>query len=111
MDSRLLRLMDAESCERVLQPIETAMTPLACAYRSAEWFELERERIFRRHWMGVLFACQVPNPGDVLPFEFLDMPLLAVRGDDGKLRVFHNICPYDGCLVATRPIEGAVWIP
>jgi choline monooxygenase len=34
------------------------------------------------------------------------MPLLAVRGADGVLRVFHNICPYDGCLALLREARG-----
>ena len=106
MDDKLTRLISSDEHDRVMRPIETAMTPPACAYSSDDWFALERERIFQRHWMGILFECQIPSPGDVLPLEFLDMPLLAVRGDDGRVRVFHNICPYDGCLVATRPKQG-----
>ncbi|MBT7504990.1 MAG: Rieske 2Fe-2S domain-containing protein, partial [Rhodospirillales bacterium] len=42
----------------------------------------------------------------VNPFDFLDMPLVAVRGSDNHVRVFHNICPYDGCLAVHMPGTG-----
>lgn len=48
--------------------------------------------------MAVGFEATLPAPGDMRPVELLGQPLVLVRGDDGVLRAFHNICPYDGCL-------------
>jgi phenylpropionate dioxygenase-like ring-hydroxylating dioxygenase large terminal subunit len=39
-----------------------------------------------------MFDSALPAAGDARPFELFGMPLLAVRGADGVLRVFHNIC-------------------
>ena len=36
-------------------------------YDSAEFFELERQTLFRHTWMAVAVASQLPNSGDVLP--------------------------------------------
>ena len=55
-------------------------------------------RVFYRRWVAVGFEATLPTPGDMRPIELLGQPLVLVRGDDGVLRAFHNICPYDGCL-------------
>jgi nitrite reductase/ring-hydroxylating ferredoxin subunit len=106
MDAILAKLISPEQRDAVMAPISQALTLPAAAYVSERWFTLEVERIFKRHWMPVMFECELPDAGDAQPFELFDIPLLAVRGDDAKLRVFHNICPYDGCLVQRHPQSG-----
>jgi choline monooxygenase len=68
----------------------TAMAPVF--YRNAELLELERERIFAKAWMCPGFAAEVPNHGDYLTFSINDQPLFTVRGGDGVLRSFSNVC-------------------
>jgi choline monooxygenase len=52
----------------------------------------ERERVFAREWL--LFGCegQLPAPGDALADTVAGWPLFVVRGPDGALRGFHNVC-------------------
>jgi choline monooxygenase len=104
MDARLLQIVSRSECDAVMAPIESALTLPAQSYTDNDWFDLEVERIFRRNWLAVLFDCALPEPGDAQPFELFGMPLLALRGADRNLRIFHNICPYDGCL-AVRSAE------
>lgn len=106
MDEKLNEHMTLEEYESVTAPIERALTPPAQAYASQDWFDLEEERIFKRRWMAVMFDSEITNPGDANPFDFLDMPMVAVRGNDNRVRVFHNICPYDGCLAVHMARKG-----
>lgn len=106
MDARLRTLITPEQRDRVMAPIEDALTLPAAAYRDDVWFELEVERVFSRNWMGVLFECELAAPGSAQPFELFDRPLLAVKAPDDNVRVFHNICPYDGCPVIRHPVDG-----
>lgn len=106
MDTKLAELIDQKSINAVMAPIDSAMSLPANAYTTQQWLELEIERIFARRWMGVCFECELSEPGDVRAFELFGMPLVAVRGDDRVLRVFHNICPYDGCLVVREDDRG-----
>lgn len=106
MQKDLSNLISQEERDLVMAPIETARTLPAQAYSSQDWFDLEAERIFKRRWMGALFESALEGAGDVLPFEFLGLPLVAVRDGEGMLRVFHNICPYDGCLAVRNPAQG-----
>lgn len=61
-------------------------------YQSAEFTELEKEHLFRRDWILVGHASEAPTPGDYMTFEAVDERALIVRGKDGALRAFHNIC-------------------
>ena len=103
VDERLARVITRAERDAVMAPIDRALTLPAQAYTGDAWFALEIERVFARNWMAVRFTCEVPEPGDACPFDLFDMPLVALRGADGRLRAFHNIVPYDGCLaVRTR---------
>jgi Rieske 2Fe-2S family protein len=63
-----------------------------------EHFELEREKIFRRAWMPILHTADVPLPGSYHVYELptLKTSLLVVRGADGVVRAFHNVCRHRG---------------
>jgi choline monooxygenase len=52
----------------------------------------EREELFFRTWQVVGRADQVASPGAYFTTELLGEPLLVVRGDDGTLRAFYNVC-------------------
>lgn len=64
---------------------------------------LEKERILFRTWQVVGHHDQVAKPGDFFTTELVGEPLLIVRGGDGKLRGFYNVCrhragpPAEGC--------------
>ena len=103
MDGKLTK----SELEALTAPIERALTLPARAYYAEEFFALEVEHIFHRHWMALGFDITLPEPGDMRPLELFGMALLVVRGDDRRLRVFHNVCPYDGCLAVRHPQRGA----
>lgn len=73
-------------------PLERARTIPNSWYFDASIAATEAERIFSRSWICVGFAEHVDKPGDYLTFEIAGEPLLVVRGDDGKLRGFFNVC-------------------
>ena len=66
------------------------------AYVSPAWHEAERARLWSRHWVCLTAASHLPRPGDALPLELAGVPLFALRGRDGGVRVFHNACPHRG---------------
>lgn len=65
---------------------------------SPKYFELERERVFRRVWLNIGRVEQIPNPGDfhVQELAVLRTSILMIRGRDGKVRAFHNMCSHRG---------------
>ena len=61
-------------------------------YDNAEFHALERQHLFLPSWQIVCHVSDVAKPGDYVTFEFMDERALVVRGDDGVLRAFHNVC-------------------
>jgi phenylpropionate dioxygenase-like ring-hydroxylating dioxygenase large terminal subunit/DNA-binding transcriptional regulator YbjK len=64
----------------------------AWVYRNLEFYELEREHIFKRSWLMVGHVSQVPNPGDYVILDAIGERALVIRGKDRILRAFHNVC-------------------
>ena len=83
--------------------IARAWTLPAHLYTDAGVFATEQEKIFSRTWQVVGHASQVAHPGDYFTTELIGEPLVFVRGLDGKLRGFYNVCrhragpPAEGC--------------
>ncbi|MET0146612.1 MAG: aromatic ring-hydroxylating dioxygenase subunit alpha [Ilumatobacteraceae bacterium] len=65
-------------------------------YYDPAYFELEREAIFKRVWLHVGRVDEVDQPGQyiVRPIEAARASVLIVRGADGELRAFHNVCAH-----------------
>ncbi len=67
-------------------------------YISREFFEKEQALIFRKVWLNVGRVEQLPNPGDyfVKDLAVCKTSILIVRGKDGTIRAFHNMCAHRG---------------
>jgi choline monooxygenase len=84
--------------------------PLAEAYTiPASWYldqrveALEREQVFHRNWIAVGRADQVAEPGQYFTVNLAGEPLVVVRGNDGGLRAFYNVCRHHAAAVVTAP--------
>lgn len=71
----------------------------AWCYHSEALFALEREQVFLNHWRVVGHANDIPAPGDWLGFDMLGERAVIMRGADGKVRAFHNLCRHRGARV------------
>ncbi len=83
--------------ETLTEAAGLATTPLSAeSYRSAAFYDLERERIFRRAWLVMGRVEAIPQPGDyfVKTIEVLDASLILTRTKDGAIRGFHNVCSH-----------------
>jgi phenylpropionate dioxygenase-like ring-hydroxylating dioxygenase large terminal subunit len=71
-------------------------------YRDAEFLEAEKDRVFATSWQIVCHLSDIPRAGDYHTLDFLDEPLVAVRGSDGGVRAFFNVCRHR----ASRLLDG-----
>ena len=69
------------------------------AYHSPALLELEKEHLFRNHWQIAGHVSDVPNEGDYLTIDVVGERALIVRGKDGVVRGFHNLCRHRGSRV------------
>jgi phenylpropionate dioxygenase-like ring-hydroxylating dioxygenase large terminal subunit len=78
---------------------EPKVTLPAWTYCSDEFLQLEREHLLLASPQIVGHVNDMPNPGDYLTLDFLGERALVVRGDDGDVRAFHNVCRHRAAAV------------
>ncbi len=77
-------------------------------------YEAERQAIFRRHWQMLGPEAQVAAPGEYLAVELAGWKLFVLRGRDGVLRGFHNVCRHRGARLleeGTGRCQAALTLP
>src|SRR4051794_27290526 len=65
-------------------------------YVDEERFGREQERLFRGLPIPVAHVSQLPSPGSFITHDATGVPLLVVRGDDGEVSAFLNVCRHRG---------------
>jgi len=83
-------------------PLERACTPPAAWYTDPRFLELELETTFAHTWQYACRADQVRETGQFVTLELAGEPLLVVRGGDGVLRGFFNVCRHHAAAVVTE---------
>jgi choline monooxygenase len=61
-------------------------------YNEPTMAALDRRVVFDRGWQLVAHACQLHDAGDHVVADLAGLPVIAVRGADGEVRVLHNVC-------------------
>ena len=72
-------------------------------YVDARLAELEAQTVFSKTWQMVGRAEQVEKPGQFVTASIAGEPIVVVRGNDGVLRGFYNVCRHHAAAVVTEP--------
>ena len=72
------------------------VTVPADRYTSPAFATLEHERLWPRVWQLACTIDHVAEPGSVFEYRLADRSVLIVRGQDGDLRAFENVCLHRG---------------
>lgn len=83
----------------VLDVADAQTLPPAC-YVSDEFYEFEKQAIFDHEWLCIGRESWARNPGDFFTSLPNNEPVVVVRGRDGALRAFSNVCQHRAMLVA-----------
>lgn len=89
---------------RILDYMQTGQTALAdnvmyldiAAYRDPVQFEREFRMLFREMPQVACLSTDIPEAGNFRCFDDLGVPIVAIRGKDGQVRAFLNICTHRG---------------
>jgi choline monooxygenase len=100
MDTPLSELLDLYNPDALL---EEAYTIPSAWYLDERIELLERDQVFGRNWISVGRVDQVAVPGQFFTVELAEEPLVVVRGSDGELRAFYNVCRHHAAAVANVP--------
>jgi carnitine monooxygenase subunit len=72
-------------------------------YHDPDFFRVEMDRVIRPSWQVVCHVNDIPAPGDWHCLELLGESVIVLRGDDGGVRAFNNVCRHR----ASRLVDGS----
>lgn len=65
-------------------------------YTSPEFAQREWDHMWTRVWQVAGRVDQIPEAGDYVNYDIGHESIIAVRGDDQKIRAFYNVCQHRG---------------
>jgi nitrite reductase/ring-hydroxylating ferredoxin subunit len=71
-------------------------------YFDPEFYAMEAELLWPRVWQMACRLEEIPNPHDVVEYQFLDQSVIVVRAEDGRVHALQNACRHRG----VRLVEG-----
>ena len=81
------------------QPLVEARTLPPRVYHDPTVFEFEVEAWFRKEWLFVCREEDLPEHGSYVRHEILGESVIIVRGTDGEIRAFYNVCRHRGAMI------------
>ncbi len=72
------------------------------AYIDKSRYASERERIFKHLPLALALSAELPEIGSYRAATIMEIPVLLVRGEDGEVRAFLNVCRHRGAKVCAE---------
>jgi choline monooxygenase len=83
-------------------PLDRASTIPSSWYVNKDLYELELQTVFSNTWQLAGRLDQVNQPGQYVTTDIAGEPIVVVRGNDGVLRAFFNVCRHHAAAVMTE---------
>ena len=71
-------------------------------YNDARLFALDMQEIFEKEWLFAGMTCEIPAKGNFMTLDIGDNPVIVVRGAEGKVHAFHNVCRHRGSRLCVK---------
>jgi choline monooxygenase len=84
-------------------PLDRASTIPASWYVNKDLYDLELKTVFSNTWQVAARVDQLSQPGQYATTDIAGEPIVLVRGGDGVLRGFFNVCRHHAAAVMTEP--------
>ncbi len=72
-------------------------------YTDAAVYDADLDAIWYRDWIFAAAAAELPNAGSYVTLQLGAYPVVVVRGADGQIRAFHNVCRHRGQRLCSKP--------
>ena len=71
------------------------LVPVA-RYIDHHYHELEKEKLWKKVWQMACHEDDLPNVGDVVPYDIADMSFVIVKTAEDEYKAFYNACLHRG---------------
>ena len=99
MNIELQKLIDSYNADA---PLDKAFTIPSSWYTNNDLYNLELKTVFSNSWQYAARKDQLQAPGQFVTTNIAGEPLMVVRGNDGVLRGFFNVCRHHAAAVLTE---------
>jgi choline monooxygenase len=99
VDDQLRKIIDSYDSNA---PLAEASTIPSSWYTDQRVFQLERQTVFSGSWHFAARLDQLREPGRYVTTDIAGEPIVIVRGSDGELRGFFNVCRHHAAAVMTE---------
>jgi len=80
---------------------------LPSRYWDRDFWRREWDTVWTRTWQIAAMTNQFQKPGDFVTLEFGTEVILAVKGQDGEIRCFYNVCQHRGMMLVPQEVGNA----
>ena len=91
-----------ESTVEMLQTRKRTFSLPQPFYNDARLFALDMQEIFEKEWLFAGMTCEIPTKGNFMTLDVGDNPIVIVRGGEGTIHAFHNVCRHRGSRLCTK---------
>ncbi|WP_048305902.1 SRPBCC family protein [Halomonas sp. PR-M31] len=65
-------------------------------YIDEQIYALDLQEIFEKEWLFAGMTCEIPAKGNFMTLQIGNNPIIILRGDNGVIQGFHNVCRHRG---------------
>src|SRR5258708_38670185 len=88
-------MMEKKTSWEIGDPAHAYTLPARFFY-DPDVYRQERDAIFYTAWHVVAHQTELAATGAFVRLDIFDQSVIAVRGDDGEVHAFHNVCQHRG---------------
>lgn len=89
-------IFSAEKYSATRSPIENASPLPPEVYYSQAWYDREIETIFHKTWQLATRLEEIPNKGDYVRVDIVNIPLIILRDRNNEIRAVSATCRHRG---------------
>lgn len=91
-----------ESTANMLQTREHTFSLPQPFYNDARLFAIDMQEVFEKEWLFAGMTCEIPTKGNFMTLDIGDNPVVIVRGGEGTIHAFHNVCRHRGSRLCVK---------
>jgi len=85
-----------QACTEMLQVRDPYFSLPQPFYNDERIFAIDMQQIFGKEWLIAGMSCEIPNKGNFITVHIGANSVIVVRGAEGKIHAFHNVCRHRG---------------